>query len=141
MNDRRITSLRPEFQPIAREWVYIMSLILPYRLPKYSAIISDTLRDTATQEALHKAGKSDVTMGWHNVGLAFDFGIIDPKHQLVTDGAHLGYTIGILVGQALGCHCPIILKNGIPDNDHIEWHPDFTLQQFLNGTKLKVITV
>jgi hypothetical protein len=141
MNDRRITSLRPEFQPIARAWVQMMGILLPLRgLAGYTAIIAETLRDTATQEALHEAGATDVKLGWHNVGLAFDFAIITPTQTVVTDGTHLAYQAGINIGQALGCHCPIILANGKPDYDHIEWHPGFTLQQFLNGVKLGVVT-
>ena len=128
MIDRRIESLRVEFQPVAEKFLHMTREDLGIDVR-----VHETLRTPARQTELSATGASDVTMGWHNVGLAFDFGCYLNGVYQADDRAGLYAKCG-LIAQALGCKWPIVIKSGA-DLGHVEYHPGFTLQQFLAGQK------
>ena len=76
-------------------------------------------------------GKTDLRLGWHNVGLAWDFAIIDNGVQ-VADGEDWRYTLCGLIGKALGCKWPIRLASGAKDAGHLEYRPQWdSLEHYL----------
>lgn len=123
---RRIESLRPEAQEICRQGLE--------KIRSEHGIdcrITETFRSTERQEALQKSGASDKKLGWHNVGLAWDFACFDEHGKLITRGDDPRYAKCGTVWAGLGCKYPIHLANGSIDADHAEYHPGFTLQQYL----------
>lgn len=127
-----IDQLRPQARARCVAWLAACNdLILPVAFPGYHVHVTDTLRTADEQAKAQAAGLSDVSVGWHNFGLAWDFAVMDDKGVYVTDGSHPAYVACGTVGAALGCRYPIILKSGRPDADHIEYHPGVTLQQMI----------
>ncbi len=135
--ERRIEMLRPEAYNTCLAWKNRVMV------DGIDARITETLRSILRQASLTAAGlSSSGNLGWHNVGLAWDFlvfdgGTFNPATNLWTGGkpvmsgddpryAHCG-----AIAVELGCKYPIHLANGIVDADHIEYHPGFTLQQLL----------
>lgn len=131
--DRRIESLRPEAQKVCRLGLHIIRDDLGIDL-----IVTETLRSKERQAKLAGGGKSDVTLGWHNVGLAWDTLILVGGVVQHDDRDGL-YTVAGHIWQALGCKWPIHIKSGT-DWGHAEFHPGFTLQQFLDGKKGGLVT-
>ena len=125
--DARIASLRPEFVPIAVTWLHIV--IDDLRL---KARVLETLRSKERQIELETQGRSRVKMGWHNVGLAMDFAVFTDAGAYLTDDATGLYTKCGLIAEALGCVWGGRWEN-FRDYGHIEYHPGFTLQQFIAG--------
>ena len=125
MMDSRITSLRPEFQKPALTFIHIVNDDLGIKMR-----VLETLRDKARQVALAATGKSRVTLGWHNVGLALDFAVFNEVGVYQTNNASGLYTRCGLIAEALGCVWGGRWEN-FPDYGHIEYHPGVTLQQFL----------
>jgi len=111
---------------VCRKWLHIVRDDLGI-----DARVMETLRDPARQKELQKTGKSDVKMGWHNVGLAWDYLCFNSNGAIIHDGDHWDYQRCGHIAQALGCRWPIHLKSGAKDAGHIEYHPGFTLSQFL----------
>lgn len=133
--DNRLDSLNLRFQPIAQAFLEIVkAYVLVIRWPGFKIRITETKRDDARQADVLADGASDVSWGWHNAGLAFDFVLIDDEGQIVKSASHPAYEACWKVGQALGCHCPITLKNGTIDGGHVEWHPGFSKEQYLAAT-------
>ena len=131
---RDLEFLHASFQPVAETWLHICKDDLSINMR-----ILETLRENDRQAQLKASGKSDVKIGWHSVGLALDFACFDDKGVYDTDN-HTGlYTKCGLVAQALDCTWPIKIRSGT-DWGHIEYHPGFTLQQFLNGGKEGIVT-
>lgn len=136
--DNRIESLQPRLQGLCRCWLARCRVELGIDVR-----IIETKRSVARQVSLEKSGLSSVKLGWHNVGLAWDFLIFIPDKDgqmdadgskvldVVADGADPRYALCGAEAAKLGCKYPIHLRDGTPDYDHIEYHPDFTLQQFL----------
>ena len=124
-----IGALREEFQFIVRKWLHIVRDDLAIHVS-----IRETMRSPERQRMLEALGKTDVKMGWHNVGLAFDFAVFKDGIY-VTDGSDPLYLKCGLIAQAFDCRWPIRLASGAIDAGHIEYHPGFTLQQFLDGKK------
>ena len=126
--DRRIESLREPAQTACRTWLHICKDDLGI-----DARILETLRPEARQIELWKAGKSQIKIGWHNVGLAWDFGVFENGRYLTDDKSGLYLRCG-LVAEALNC-----VWGGrwdrLKDLGHCEFHPGFTLRQFLDGQK------
>ena len=124
--DSRIESLRPEAQPVCHTWLHICrdDLDLDIR-------ILETLRSPDRQKELEASGKSLVTVGWHNVGLAWDFGVFKDGKYITDDATGIYSKCGI-IGEVLGCVWGGRWQR-LHDLGHLEWHPGFTLQQFLNG--------
>lgn len=131
--DKRIESLRPEAQKVYQLGLHIIHDDLGIDL-----IATETLRSKERQAALNKSGDSDVSLGWHNVGLAWDTLILVNGIVQHDDSSGL-YTKAGHIWQALGCRWPIKLLRGV-DFGHVEYHPGFTLQQFLNGQKGGIVT-
>lgn len=129
--ENRIEALNVKFQPIAEAIRNIANAyVFPLRFPGFKMRITETKRDDARQAAVNSTGASDVKRGWHNVGLAFDFGVLDDQGVLISDGGHPAYEAVGLVACSFGCKWPIILANGDKDAGHIEYHPGFTLAQY-----------
>src|SRR5882672_3369307 len=127
--ERRIEMLRPEAQNVAKVWLarVIAEVWADTR-------IIETLRSLAAQAADAASGASSVKMGWHNVGLAWDFGIFE-NGKMVNNGDDPRYAKAGAIAVELGCKYPIHLANGRPDADHVEYHPGFTLQHLLDSVK------
>lgn len=130
--DGLLAQLRSQARVRAVCWLSACNdLYLPLVFQGFRARITITGRSAKDQEAAKAAGLSDVKLGWHQFGLAWDFAVYDDKGGYVTDGSHPAYA---LCGQAslpLGCHYPIILSSGRPDADHVEYHPSLTLGQMI----------
>jgi hypothetical protein len=124
--ERRIEALRPEAQSVCREFLR--------RCRDESGIdvrLHETFRHPQRQEELQKAGASGVRLGWHNFGLAWDFGVYEDG-RYVGDGEDPRYDRCGDVAVSLGCKWPIfIVRNGkkVRDSGHVEYHPGFTLAQ------------
>ena len=111
---------------ICRTWLHIVRDDL-----KIDARVVETIRDPSRQKQLMEDGRSDVKIGWHQVGLAWDFLCFDEWGGIIHDGEHPDYSKCGLIAQALGCKWPIYIGRNRKDAGHIEYHPGFTLQQFL----------
>jgi hypothetical protein len=130
--ERSLDALRPEAQRIARLGLHIIRDDLGL-----DARVVETLRSKERQAALQKSGDSDVAVGWHTVGLAWDT-LIYRNGVVLHDDKTGEYTQAGHIWQALDCRWPIKIARGI-DYGHVEYHPGFTLQQFLNGQKGGVV--
>lgn len=126
MKDSRIESLRSEAQTVCRTWLHICKDDLGIDVR-----ILETLRTRDRQKELEAAGKSLVKVGWHNVGLAWDFGVFRDGVYLTDDASMLYLKCG-LIGEALECTWGGRWAR-LHDLGHLEWHPGMTLQHFLNG--------
>jgi hypothetical protein len=129
MKDARIESLRSEFQPIVRRWLHAVVDDLDMKVR-----VLETLRSPERQAEVRAAGKSQLRVGWHNVGLALDFAAFDDDGVYLKDDASGLYTRCGLVAEWMGCVWGGRWET-LRDYGHIEFHPGFTLQQFLNGQK------
>ena len=130
--DALLAKLRPAVRARAVAWLSACNdIYLPVQCPQYHVRITVTGRTEGEQAAAVAAGLSDVKLGWHQFGCAWDFGIFDTAGNYVTDGSHPAYNVCGQASLALGCHYPIVLASGRPDADHIEYHPGFTLQQMI----------
>lgn len=89
---------------------------------------ASTFRLLAEQEALQASKLSKVKLGWHNFGLALDVAVIDADGKYIRDGADSRYAVFGRIAKSHGC----IWGGdwGDPDFDHIEFHPDFTLEEY-----------
>lgn len=125
---RDIDRLAPAVAEIARKWLHIVREDLGI-----DARIVETLRDPSRQKQLQEEGKSNVKMGWHQVGMAWDYLCFDNCGRIIGDGEDEVYTRCGHIAQALGCKWPIYIRRGVKDAGHIEHHPGFTLQQFLSS--------
>jgi len=129
---RDLEFLHASFQPVAETWLHICKDDLGIEMR-----VLETLRDEDRQVELKRAGKSQVKLGWHNVGLALDFACFDEKGVYDTDNHSGLYTKCGLVAEAMGG-----VWGGrwrMRDYGHWEWHEGFTLQQFLDGGKKGVV--
>ena len=133
---RDIDSLRPEAQKQARTWLHVVRQDL-----QIDARIIETLRTEERQAEVAAAKASKSLVGWHNVGLAWDFACFQDGVYQKDDKFGLYKRCG-MVGMALGCRWggnwdqdTTFMEAGENDLDHLEYHPGFTLQQFLNGQK------
>lgn len=127
---RHLTDLNPLFQPIAAE---ILELAQNRVAAKFSSSIvrpSVTFRSVSDQAAAKSAGKSKVSLGWHQFGLALDVAVINAEGVYVSDGRDERYRI---FGMAAMEHGAIWGGNwpNFPDPGHCEYHPNFTLAQYL----------
>lgn len=128
--ETRIETLNPRFQPIAVAIVKVCNdFVLPVRFPDFRMKVTETFRDAGRQIDLQAAGASLVKVGWHNFGLAFDFGVFDEHGGYIKDGGHPAYLACGQIGEAFSCVWGGRWTN-IKDGGHIEWHPNFTLQQY-----------
>ena len=88
------------------------------------------IRSLGDQAKAVAAGLSSVMVGWHQYGLALDYGIFDANGQkYVTDGTDPRYRLVGEIAKRHGC-----VYGGDwhkPDWDHIEYHTGFTLSQYL----------
>jgi len=124
MGNRNICDLHPKFNVIVQKVTNICKYIdLDIR-------VLDTFRTPTRQEELYEAGASKVKRGWHNFGLACDFGVF------TRDGKYCGsetpdneyFKLG-LIAKSLDCIWGGDWK--FKDLGHIEWHPGFTLAQYM----------
>lgn len=132
-SEAHLASLRPAAQAVARPWFRICRDVLGHDVR-----VLDGLRSRETQEMLAERGASRVRLGWHNVGLAWDFGIfLDGRYERDDQSGLYGLcgTIGEVLGCVWGGRWDIRpdLPGQQADSGHIEWHPGFTLQQFFAG--------
>jgi len=124
MSTARIDRLQPALAARASAGIAALNdLFLPIEFPGFVVHVSDTLRTADEQAKAHAAGLSDLTLGWHNLGLAFDFEVLNEKGVYVTDGAHPVYAFCGSVWALLGCRYGIVLRSGQIDHDHVEWRP------------------
>ena len=138
--DRRIESLRPEFRPLALKWLHIVRDDI-----EIDVRITETLRSEERQRAVQAAGASKVKFGWHNVGLALDFGVLlngvyqkDDRAGLYRKCGHIGEALGMRWGGNWDAD-NIINEPGENDLGHFEWHPGMTLQQFLAAQQIGIV--
>lgn len=125
-DSKSIDDLHPAFQPLAREWKKRMDargVVTRFDM---------TARSLATQQRLYDEGRSKVTTGWHNFGLAFDFLPRSSSGWKYPDGS----------GSALDNEIMGLLKIGGVEGEklgmtwggrwgwdhfHLEWHPNLTV--------------
>lgn len=133
MSTARIDRLQPALAERASAGLAALNdLFLPIAFPGFVVHVSDTLRTADEQAKAHAAGLSDVTLGWHNFGLAFDFAVLDNHGVYVTDGAHPVYAFCGATWALLGCRYGIVLRSGQVDHDHVELRPGgMTLAQYI----------
>lgn len=138
--DRSLDSLRLEFKPLALKWLHIVRDDV-----EVDARIIEAGRSVARQRALNVARLSKVKFGWHNVGLAFDYGIFvngayqrDDSSGLYRKCGHIGEALGMRWGGNWDSD-NITNEPGENDLGHLEWHPGMTIQQFLDAVKAGVI--
>ena len=101
--------------------------------------ILETLRDRTRQKKLRKQGASKVNVGWHQFGLAADLGIfVDGVYQ-VDDRLGKYLKLGF-VAMAFNCRWGgnwdmdnHIGEGGENDLGHVEYHPGFTLAQYIEA--------
>lgn len=122
-----IEDLHPCFQPIALAILSETQRELEGIGTIHPAV---TFRSLSEQAAAKAAGLSQVSIGWHQVGLALDVAIVTPGGSYVSDGADPRY--GIFGRIALAHDCIWGGSWVHQDYDHAEWHPGFTLQQYLS---------
>ena len=124
-----IESLHPKFQPVARAIIEVMAeRVIPTRFPFHKIKLRETLRTAERQLEVHAIGASQLRVGWHNYGLAMDVAIFDDHGVYITRGDHPAYEALACVGEAFGCVSGFRWK--MKDSGHLEWHPNFTLQQY-----------
>lgn len=129
--ESRVEALHQRFQPIAQAWLEVVqAYVLPLRFPDFKCHIVETLRPRDRQEQLASSGASKVSFGWHNVGLAFDFQILDADGKYITDGGHPAYMACGQIGEAFNCVWGGRWEKFV-DAGHLEYHPGFTLQQYV----------
>lgn len=132
MIETSLLALDIRYQPIAQNWKEIVSAyLLPQRFPGYSVRVTETRRTLARQEAVLADKASTLLIGWHNFGLAFDFGVFGPDGTYEkTDKTGIYRACGY-VGMALGLRWGgnwdrdnIIQEPGENDLGHLEHHPN-----------------
>lgn len=131
--------LHPLFKPIADD---ILSQAQAKITPLYpgSTIRPDvTLRSMADQAAALAAGLTTLKLGWHQFGFAMDVAVLAANGSYVKDGEDVRYALFGRVAMDNGCVWGGSWHN--PDWDHCEYHPGFTLQQYLAWlTTVKTVT-
>jgi len=131
-----LNGLQPEARKRAIAWSNACVPFINANFPGLTFRITNTRRTSAEQVALNTGGLSDLTLGWHNFGLAWDFAIIDASGHYITDGSHPAYAALGNISLQFGCHYPIIMKSGRPDSDHIEFHPGVTLSEIIHVSNI-----
>lgn len=137
---RQFEDLQPIFQPIAR------AILGEARRRGIDARLGDTWRTRPEQAAREAAGDSKVKLGWHNVGLAFDF-LIFRGGRYIADGNDPQYAEVGEIGRSKGCVWggDWDIRPDIPgkqrDAGHLEWHPGFSFQLYLSWLNTHSLTV
>lgn len=99
-----LQDLHPIFQPIARGILDQVQERLGGTAPGGSTIrAAVTFRSMSDQAAAKAAGLSQVNLGWHQFGFAFDVAIIGPNGDYIADGQDARYKMFGEVAQAAGC--------------------------------------
>jgi len=130
--DTSIESLDVRFQPIAQSWQEIMTgYVVPVRFRGYVVRRLETRRTLARQSSVLADGASNLKIGWHNFGLALDFGVFAPDGTYEKDDRTGIYRAAGFVAMALGMRWggnwdrdTNIEEPGENDRGHIEYHPD-----------------
>lgn len=121
-----IETLHPAFRDRARRALANARA----QMPKGTTVeLIEGVRDLAVQAEKKAAGLSGVTIGWHQFGLAFDYGIFE-NGKYIEDGSDRRYEKAV---YAMTANDPQLISGASwrkPDVDHIEWHPGFTLAQY-----------
>lgn len=101
--------------------------------------VLETRRDRTRQKMLRKQGASKVNIGWHQFGLAADLGIFADGVYQVDDRLGRYLKLGF-VAMAFGCRWggnwdmdKHIGEGGENDLGHVEYHPGFTLSQYIEA--------
>lgn len=123
---KRLEDLHPAFLPVAKAVLERAQK----RVGDSVIRVAQTFRSMSDQAAAKAAGKSKVNLGWHQFGLAFDVAIITPHGTYVADGDDPRYA---MVGQAAIEHGCVWGGNWVSFKDaaHVEWHPGFSLAQYV----------
>lgn len=115
---------------IAEWWLdAARNCILPVMFKGHTVEIIETLRDGKRQAEVLASGSSQLKVGWHNYGLAFDFAVYNEHGIYISNGEHQAYESLGRLGQAFGCIWGIRV-NGRLDAGHLEYHPGITLAQY-----------
>lgn len=88
-----------------------------------------TFRTVSEQATAKAAGLSQVNLGWHQMGLALDVAIITKEGSYVKDGTDPRYAVFGEVARKHDCIWGGDWNH--PDWDHCEFHPGFTLAQYI----------
>lgn len=122
----RLEDLHPLFQPIAQAIIADCEMTIGKGLIRPAV----TFRSMADQAAAKAAGLSKVNLGWHQMGLAMDVAVLTPEGAYVKDGEDGRYRTFGMVAVKHGCVWGGNWTN-FKDYPHCEWHPNFTLTQYL----------
>lgn len=122
----KIEDLHPLFRPVAAS----ILAETQKRVGDSTVRFANTFRSLADQATALAAGKSKVSLGWHQFGLAFDVAIISPEGVYIADGQDERYTMFGQEAVKAGC---VWGGNwhGFPDPAHAEFHPGFALSHYI----------
>jgi len=127
-----LSTLHPAFRPIVERILRDAQIALDADAPT-NDLVRPTIgiRSIEAQQTAFNAGLSQVKIGWHQYGLALDFGIFNNSGvQYVTDGTDQRYRLVGEIAKRAGCIWGGDWQR--PDWDHIEWHPGFTLGHYIS---------
>lgn len=128
---RLLADLHPIFRPIFE------AIISEAQMEGITLHSGDTWRTVQEQAAYLKSGATRVSFGWHNVGLAGDLLVMDTRGAYVQDGADPRYRRMGAIAKSKGCiwggdwDIQPNVPGKQPDSGHVEYHPNFTMTQYL----------
>lgn len=128
---RSLEDLHPVFQPIARDILELAQNRITALSPGSIIRPATTFRSIADQAAAKAAGRSRVSVGWHNFGLALDVAVITQDGAYVSKGEDERYRIFGTSALEHGCVWGGNWQN-FPDPPHAEYHPGFSLAQYMS---------
>ena len=124
--DTSFESLDVRFIPRAQAWAEVLTAyVLPVRYPGHKMRVMETRRSPARQAELEAAGASRNKIGFHNYGLALDFGIFAPDGRYLKDDATGIYTTCGIQAEVFGMEWGGRWKS-LVDLGHIQFRPDGT---------------
>lgn len=122
-----LDDLHPAWQPVARA---IVAATNAAYTDGSTLRPGDTFRTVSEQATKVAAGLSKVRLGWHQFGMAFDGCVFGPDGVYITNGADERYATFGRIAEQHGCIWGGAWHS-FPDPSHVEWHPGFTLGQYL----------
>lgn len=121
MVDKSLDHLHPDLRPLCQEW------LVNTTMAKLKAIITETWRDPAREDALHAQGITHATesnckhcfeLNGNPASKAFDFLLIDEENRIISDGTDDRYTLAGQIAKDLGMTWGGDFTH--PDYDHVE---------------------
>lgn len=131
----RYEDLNPFFEPVARLIVAEAQARISEGFAGSIIRPAVTFRTVIAQAQARAAGKSDLSLGMHNFGLAIDVAVIGPNGDYIIDGQDRRYTLFGQVATEHGCIWGGTWVNRAsgkpPDYDHCEARISGTVLQYV----------